>query len=411
MASTTTRDKLLLIASLVEKYSCSIIDDPIIRIGIDKKPEFFKTLKINCDVYQDYIAVDLSQFDDHVYFNEQHFIRENPIESSSTNPLLDQKIHILSTEQCGYIYYDADDKKVVDIKNQEVNYFLIENQYFFRSFFSSLQKSKIIDYHSVSKREFFISTADMPTFHLGYDVNYEIPKTRSLKNTFLTFDELINQKDLTLIFKNVIAKHLINIDKTERLLELFLNFEKYYDLAVRDHQVYLNNFSFEKLKNELREEKEKYFTDIREILDKLLNKVVTIPISVSATAFALYRLKSDPFLSFLVVIGFIIYSSFTYYLLHIIAEENSDIRNQFKIDISKIEDNSGLPVDEIKPTKDAIKKKIKILDTSISLLKIIIGILSALVLVIYFYNLPAFLSFLKVFILKFIIFLFGSLIS
>ncbi len=194
-------------------------------------------------------------------------------------------------------------------------------------------------------------------------------------------DELLETCKL-LILKSFFINSLFIVSKQSGILtfnEVVLKADEIDLITKRNYELVAKQFDFEKFKNSLYKEKEKYFTNIREIVSKISSQVISIPISISAAVFSTYKVSDDIIMLFMVMLSFIIYTYFYIRIQFFYKKDLIEIQNDFNRDFQIIQDQSGLPTDIINIEKQKIKRKIADSIKLINLLLFIVFILSLLV--------------------------------
>jgi hypothetical protein len=126
----------------------------------------------------------------------------------------------------------------------------------------------------------------------------------------------------------------------------------------RDYELALKQFDFEKFKDRLLKEKEKYFASIREILSKVFSQLIGIPISISATAFATYRVQHETITLVMILVGFLFYIIYYVKIQSIYRKDILDLQVDFEKDFEIIKTKSGLPADIIEQENNKVRRKL-----------------------------------------------------
>lgn len=369
------------ISELISIYDVEEVDSGIIRFdcGQDRDQVHGNLLKKDIEATKEgkeKVRIDLSEIHHHIYLNEESFIAQSNFFINKELNFIDSSIYLLTTENNGFLYLE--NKRVYDKDDNEIEYLVFENLNVVNNIFSLISNSdsKLISYHDTLKNHFVVSTPEQSNFRIGYSApDKSLIKEHYFLTSLQKLEAILKRDDYIPHFKKGLTEKLLHTNTENRFYQLLLNIDEIESKAEYYYELYLNQFSFQKLKSELRKEKEKYFTEIRDVINKLLNKVVTVPISVSATVFALYRLSENTLYSLFVVLSFIIYSSFTYYLLNLIKNENDQLFDQLDSDVKIIREESGLKNNEIDPFYNAILERLVALRNSIRILKItLVGI-------------------------------------
>ena len=151
-----------------------------------------------------------------------------------------------------------------------------------------------VDYYNTQKETFLLTTFSQkiqlkqPTY---FPIISEDLSTRlDLFNSCFTIDSK-NQ------FPKFIKKNLIDIvgefNIEERLIQSYLKFDKIYEKANLDFQVYLYDVSIENLRDEYENFKRESLMPFSEIMSKLTIKILSVPIAFSAILFSLSKITNS----------------------------------------------------------------------------------------------------------------------
>lgn len=244
-----------------------------------------------------------------------------------------------------FFYFDQSDiynkKTFIGYKEVDTN-FLISNTIEYLHFIKKLKdEDTFADYYNGSTNEIVIYTASkgihkikLPSIPISLDDSkpyYYIVES--------TLRRLLNE-DFVIHFKNQLFKVIKQANESQ-IEAVFQHLEEISQEADNDYQLYLKNFSFEKFKNDLQKEKEKYFNSLREILNKILSQVIGVPVSIAATIFAINKVE-EIFLLALIYIAFTIYVVFAIHFQRIYYKDVLEIECDGKKDFEKISKESGL---------------------------------------------------------------------
>lgn len=250
------------------------------------------------------------------------------------------------------------------------------NLIFYYKLYNYLKSEDFSDHHNSANNEIVIYTSTNGIFKIFYDV---VP-VLSQEDVSLSIRELlkyISLIELKSYFKN--AFYIISNKKNSIAIAAIIdNASDIIEIAKRDYELVSKEFSFEKFKDSVLKEKEKYFSNIREILNKIFSQAIGIPISISATAFATYKLSDDFFILLIVLLSFIIYVIFYIRIQFIYRSDIEEIKSDFKRDFESISMLSGLSQDIIDIEKTKVERRIKNSFSTIDLLIVIIAFLAIL---------------------------------
>ena len=133
-------------------------------------------------------------------------------------------------------------------------------------------------------------------------------------------------KSLPKFLKSEIIKLGQNLEESIRLKTIFESLNSIVDKANINFEVFLNEVSVEKLKKDYDELKTKYFKELSDSLGKITQKIVALPIGVSASLIAIDRVSDSP--QFLILLLTVIFS--TSIILSILVNSNLQDLNYLK---------------------------------------------------------------------------------
>jgi len=322
----------------------------------------------------DYVNLAAGKFEINTSIFPQLFLRKE-----------DFKIFDLTTfsEQVAILFYNKIGFLLFDPENQETynKYGIVETEPFFvNCYFCALtlddfKKNEVFAYDNVSNYNLVLHSMEYGVLIVNY------------RNLLPITDREIHYKDNYINLKsNEIKKEFSNCLKIHVAEFFSKTSEPYYfsfliehlgeilDEARKSYEIFVSGFSFSKLIGEFRQEKEKYFSSIRDVLSGIMNKTVTIPISISAAALAIHDLKTEPQFGTLVLIAFLVYTVFTSYLLKISYQEVDEIDASIQEDQLKIAAAIKAPLRDT--ANDKVAKKISTARFCIVLVQIILALLA-----------------------------------
>lgn len=115
--------------------------------------------------------------------------------------------------------------------------------------------------------------------------------------------------------------------------------------AQQNFEIYLHDLSLDKLKSEYQKSQEEYFTKLREALGKVINQTIAFPVSITATAFATFKVNDpgQPTATFvllgLIVLAFMVFTGFTAFLLGIREHDIRELKANFDRDYNRLARN------------------------------------------------------------------------
>jgi hypothetical protein len=352
---------------LCVKLSANIVNEFESRLK-EQEIEFDKTGISNFEIKLEYIGDKI-----HFSIDEDVFLQDSNSEESL---FTEKKIVILCYEE-SFLFYDYTTNKIHIGSNQVGTNFLVGNTKSYIEFRKILCGDEFADYYNSLNNQIVFYTGAKGVLKLSYPkipikLNSSIDYSKIIKN----LTEQLKSKDYSIHFKNA----LFGIEKNNGVSQIKAFFDNIVILvqeADNNYQLQLKNFSFDKLSNDLKKEKEKYFTSLREILNKIFSQIIGVPISIAASTFASYKVENK-FILCLILLAFSIYVFFAIYLQTIYKKDVKEIEKDFEKDFGKILEKSGLPQKDIIDEKDKIARRIKNIKNTILAYIISVSILAVM---------------------------------
>jgi len=274
---------------------------------------------------------------------------------------------------CGdtFLFYE---NSIVVTGNGVPNY-IVTNTVSFIKFQETI--ISIADYTNSLVREMVFHTSTKGVFKLKYPAfPISLDDSKNLTASVQIFLSKISDKTFQLFFKNEIAD-FVKRENNNGFIDLLLGIGGVVEESDRNVELYLKNFSWDTFRSKLYAEKDKYFLALRDILGKIMTQLAAVPISISATIFATYKIDNAYVLSF-VILAFSLYVGFTFYIQTLYYRDTKEISNDFERDFRVIADKSGLPLITINIERDKIQARIVSITRIIYLFSFIIITLGSL---------------------------------
>jgi hypothetical protein len=220
-----------------------------------------------------------------------------------------------------------------------------------------ITSDKFADHHNELQQEIVLFSSVNGIFKIKYDFVPELTDELDYTNSIINLIENLNILELHQYFKNTFFTFSNGIIVS--LNQIFLNANDIVAISKRAYELVSKQFNFEKFKNSLYKEKEKYFFDVREIINKIFAQAIGIPVSISATLFATYKTSDDSIVLFLILFTFMLYVFFYIRIQLIYRSDLKEIESDFKRDFEIIKSNSGLDENTINYERLKIKRKIE----------------------------------------------------
>jgi hypothetical protein len=327
------------------------------------------------------ISINLRQFSS-LFYDRDHFLRESTNQSVFTS-----NVGILFYTPDTYLFYESTTGSSYINSDIDTADNFIENTRYYLRFYSLFDTLGISEYDSSTNHEFILVDPEKGKFLLGYPV---IPPSFqagiNLKDKYAKFEKMNDRQEFRLLFKRQIIESLARFDHDQKLPKLVENIETIIRDTENNYEVFLRKFNFDELKKNFRKERDEYFEQVRDIVERLLSKVVSIPISVSAAAITIYNLKDDPNYLVIVIVSlaYVAYSIFTSFLLRLLHLDSLEINRDLNNDLQIIAKSSNIPPDILEKESSKVYKKIYILNNTIATLQILLCATSLAVLIVSF---------------------------
>lgn len=235
--------------------------------------------------------------------------------------------------------------------------------------YNTLKSDTFSDHHNSGNKEIVIYTSTNGIFKIKYEIVPEVKDNVDYSESISKLIALSNSIELKLYCKNsffIFSKGVGSIS----LEDIIINADDIVSTSKRDYELVSKQFSFENFRDSLIKEKEKYFCDVREIINKIFSQAIGIPLSISATAFATFKVTDNTPILIIILLAFILYVFFYIKIQLIYKSDLKEIKTDFLNDFEIIETKSGLEKHVVDSEKIKIDNKIK---NSITIINWLIG--------------------------------------
>jgi len=258
-----------------------------------------------------------------------------------------------------YCYHEANNNSLCFSSNPSILFVNVcQNLFSYYELYNFLKSDKFSDYHNFANREIVIYNSAKGIFKIKYESIPSLDQNTSIKKLTEELISISSKLEFNLFVKNSIITLSGGKDSIQ-LSEIIKNSEDIVSIANRDYALTSKQFDFEKFRDSLYKEKEKYFSSVREIINKIFSQAVGIPVSISAVVYTSYKASDDPIVLFLVMFSFIAYVVFYIRIQIFYREDLSEIKKDFESDFAIITLKSGLAPEIIDKEKTKIQTKIK----------------------------------------------------
>lgn len=286
-------------------------------------------------------------------------------------------------------------KTYIDFTLADIN-FTFTNIVTYRDFITFLKTLEaetvsgfaFVDHFNIDyRRILMLNTSE----NIRLNINYEI-KTPVFDSSidyslqFERFKKAFKNEDNNYLkfVKNAAISKLLSVDIEARLKVFFVSLENILDQATINFDVYLNEVSIDKLRQEYENVKFKYFEQISDLTSKFTHQILTLPIAISATLFAIDNVKTNWFYLLVVLLSILVGSGFLLLLLKINFKDLNYIKRvldnefeQLKLNNFFVKHTNELTV--FTETNNQINSRIKFLRDIITIFSYILIISNILI--------------------------------
>jgi hypothetical protein len=251
----------------------------------------------------------------------------------------------------GKLFHYRQEDGLTQLDGKVASDYLVENAAIFFDFLKLLEERsnyvpgefEFVDFYSVSQRKIvFASVVEK----LRVTMTFPSPgvpegmKERSFKLVFEELKQLLDSdnRQLPVFVKNAIITQMKAVGG-DSFPVLFQQLPDILREAKLNHNVYLHGLSLKKIRSEYRDFKRKYFSDQNEVLGRISNHALALPVSVSGAAFAISKLQDSNYAVLLVLAGLLAFAVYVSYLAAILWEDLLQIRELIERDYQLLSQN------------------------------------------------------------------------
>jgi hypothetical protein len=235
------------------------------------------------------------------------------------------------------------------------------------------QSTDFISLHDELERRFIIFSGEKGPFFIGYNPNEA--KTKSLPDLEKPFANLKNafsKIDFIQFFKEAVIQGIHSTQEEGRFFELIKSLQVLVEIATRDHNFYLKQFGFDKIKAKFKEERVKYFDSIEKNIESISKQVTSFPLTFAASIFAGYQVKEKSFILFIILGAYFLYTVIAWKILDVVAFNRLKIKEDVDLERTNIQTSYQVLYDDFAQDFFKIEEKISKLKTLINLLRIVL---------------------------------------
>lgn len=283
-----------------------------------------------------------------------------------------KNIFILKQVEKTPLVYLSETKGTYENFYQTNNNYLFENTLSYYKLLEFLKKQEhkedrhfyFVDYFNSDHRRIIITSLKKEgKLTIGYldsvpTLNYKISITQKISH----FIESFNEKQLPKFLKAELFNVLPTYKQENRLVAFIDNLEFIQERAEQNFEIYLSDLSLDVFKNEFLEFRLKYFNQLRDILSKITTQILAFPLSITASAFATYKVVDSVFLCSIIVVAFVLFGIYSLFMLKAHRDDVKEIKKLFENDYNSFSKNEFFnkypnELESFKGTYDYIQKR------------------------------------------------------
>ncbi len=317
-----------------KSISSNFIDGEDLELKYDSVDSILKIIdKYNIkkeEIGQNTIRINLRQFEFPVFFDKNNFLSNVSLNDNKLD------IGILNYDEDEFLFFDNKELKSFNSAGIFGNH-LIPNTYSYLKIKKIISSDPIADYFSEANREIIIISPTKGRLAIGYPMiadNLDI--NEDIENYSKLLLNKLESKEFSKFFKNELYDFLSSAEKEQRLKFLALKLKTIIEAANRNYEIYLSNFSFDQIRNEYDSRKQKYFDEVRSIVNKLSGYSIGLPISISAASFAAFKTIDSIPTYILIISSFIVFSIYFIFMIRHNKDDLETLRTDFEFDFSTL---------------------------------------------------------------------------
>jgi hypothetical protein len=300
-----------------------------------------KLLGIESEIIGDKVRLITSSIRTKVFGSIDSFLKIKEITSSSDFLIFDGNNVISYIDNSAYVNFTLDK-----------NYFLIGNTQTYLQFQNFLkEQEKEVDgtfhfvdsYNKDLRKIIFVSLSEKGRLNISYNILCPLFDTsKDISSGFKRYQECFSEENGTLakFLKSSTISIVSNFPAETRFRQFVENLNEIVDKARINFDVYLNELSIDKIKKDYDDVKSKYFNNLSEILSKLSQNILVLPIGIAGILFAIEKIKDSPAFLYLLIAAISITSIYISLLLRIHFRDLIYISKVFNYDFNTLIENN-----------------------------------------------------------------------
>ncbi len=320
----------------------AVVDTSFIEVNYtDEVLAKCKSLNIETEKIQTKLRLLTNSIQTKVFDSVETFLKTKEINNQS-NFLIFNNANIVS-----YI----NEATFLDFQTKS-DYYLIKNTKTFLEFQSFLkEQEKEIDgtfhfvdsYNKDLRKIIFVSLSEKGRLNISYELaSPHFDESQDFCRGFERYKACFGEENSSLakFLKSATINLVSNYPIESRFKQYFENLNEIVDKARINFEVYLNELSIDKIKKDYDDVKSKYFNGLSDILSKLSQNIIALPIGIAAILFAIEKIKNEPSFLYLLIIAILITSIYVSLLLRVHFKDLIYIQKVFNYDYGLLIENN-----------------------------------------------------------------------
>lgn len=224
-------------------------------------------------------------------------------------------------------------------------------------------------YNKDLRKIIFVSLSEKGRLNITYDISIPLfDEAQDFSRGFERYKSCFREESTSLskFLKSATINLVSNYPTESRFKQYFETLNEIVDKARINFEVYLNELSIDKIKKDYDDVKSKYFNGLSDILSKLSQNIIALPIGIAAILFAIEKIKDVPSFLYLLIAVILITSTYISLLLRVHFRDLVYIEKVFNYDYSVLIENNFFkkyPKETILfcEIKDRINDRVKLL--------------------------------------------------
>jgi len=159
--------------------------------------------------------------------------------------------------------------------------------------------------------------------------------------------------------KEVLYSLLVNVPERDRLQYLFSHFGEFTKRVNENYQLFVSEFSFDKVRREYEEKKREYLVKLNDVFSSVQSRMIGIPVSLALTALKLSGSVDDLSLTsnLLILMAVLIYSVFIFIMLANQSHTLNSIKDEYTSQMKRMKHHFADQYDKIEDIQRELNKR------------------------------------------------------